>query len=272
MPLRHTCAHVAKPPHCDLNASALRLAALIAAQIERGEGLSSFLQSLRKSLESWGLWRPRQGEAPAHAGEAQSGGPFDDGAAPVTARLCTAAALQDRPDHHDPVARLRPCDLRHPDRAHPHRADPPRRGRHAAPQPRARACHGDDHRLAGDRTLACPPPPGRRRAAPCPHRQPVQRHRRGAGDPARDLRQRVARPRPRPLVLHPHQIHHSKLGGRGDRLCPGARPGDPRRHARHGQGHRRGGQPREVAAASLRQFPVGASLDQGAAHRLPDRR
>ena len=85
MPLRHTCAHVAKPPHCDLNASALRLASLIAAQIERGEGLSSFLQSLWKSLESWGLWRPRQGEAPAHAGEAKSGGPFDDGAAPVTA-------------------------------------------------------------------------------------------------------------------------------------------------------------------------------------------
>ena len=85
MPLRHTCAHVAKPPHCDLNASALRLASLIAAQIERGEGLSSFLQSLRKSLESWGLWRPRQGEAPAHAGEAKSGAPLDDGAAPVTA-------------------------------------------------------------------------------------------------------------------------------------------------------------------------------------------
>ena len=85
MPLRHTCADVAKPPHCDLNASALRLASLIAAQIERGEGLSSFLQSLRKSLDSWGLWRPRQGEAPAHAGEAKSGAPLEDGAAPSTA-------------------------------------------------------------------------------------------------------------------------------------------------------------------------------------------
>ena len=85
MPLRHTCAHVAKPPHCDLNASALRLASLIAAQIERGEGLSSFLQSLRKSLESWGLWRPRQGEAPAHSGEAKSGACLEEAAAPGTA-------------------------------------------------------------------------------------------------------------------------------------------------------------------------------------------
>src|SRR5262245_30118304 len=62
-----------------------RLASLNAAQTKRGEGLSSFLQSLQKSLESWGLWRPRQGEAPAHAGAAKSGGPVDDGAAPVTA-------------------------------------------------------------------------------------------------------------------------------------------------------------------------------------------
>ena len=85
MPLRHTCAHVAKPPHCDLNASAVRLASLIAAQIEWGEGLSSFLQSLRKSLESWGLWRPRQGEAPAHAGEAKSGACLEEAAAPGTA-------------------------------------------------------------------------------------------------------------------------------------------------------------------------------------------
>ena len=272
MPLRHTCAHVAKPPHCDLNASALRLASLIAAQIERGEGLSSFLQSLRKSLESWGLWRPRQGEAPAHAGEAKSGAPLDDGAAPGTANsarrlpykigliimilslgsgLATYAILTGLtpivPTHLVVVGMLLlnlVLVL-------------------AMVMIIAWQVTG---------TLACPPPPGRRRAAPCPHRQPVQRHRRGAGNPARDLRQRVARPRPRPLVLHPHQIHHSKLGGRGDRLCPGARPGDPRRHARHGQGHRRGGQPREVAAASLRQFPVGASLDQGAAHRLSDRR
>ena len=85
MPLRHTCDHVAKPPHCDLNASAVRLASLIAAQIEWGEGLSSFLQSLRKSLESWGLWRPRQGEAPAHSGEAKSGACLEEAAAPGTA-------------------------------------------------------------------------------------------------------------------------------------------------------------------------------------------
>jgi two-component system, NtrC family, nitrogen regulation sensor histidine kinase NtrY len=85
MPLRHTCAHVAKPPHCDLNASALKARGPYLRHRLAGEGLSSFLQSLWKSLESWGLWRRRQGEAPAHAGEAHSGGPFDDGEAPVTA-------------------------------------------------------------------------------------------------------------------------------------------------------------------------------------------
>jgi two-component system nitrogen regulation sensor histidine kinase NtrY len=63
----------------------VRLTSLIAAQIERGEGLSSFLQSLQKSLESWGLWRPRQSEAPAQAEEARSGAPLDSGSVPGAA-------------------------------------------------------------------------------------------------------------------------------------------------------------------------------------------
>jgi two-component system, NtrC family, nitrogen regulation sensor histidine kinase NtrY len=56
-------------------------------QIERGEGLSSFLQSLRNSLESWGLWRPRQGEAPAHAGAPKTEAPPTPGAAASGRRL-----------------------------------------------------------------------------------------------------------------------------------------------------------------------------------------
>ncbi len=156
--------------------------------------------------------------------------------------------------------------LRHlsdPHRPHPHRADASRRGGRAAHQPDARA--GDDrhHRLAGDRAVARPAPAGRRRAAACPHRQPVQRHRRRAGDRACHLCQHLAQPRPRSLVLRPHQIDHPELDRRGDRLSPGARPGDPRRHRRHGQGHRRGGRAGEVAAARLRQFPHRAGRHAG---------
>jgi two-component system nitrogen regulation sensor histidine kinase NtrY len=44
--------------------------------------LSSFLHSLQKTGESWGFWRLRQGEAPAHAGEVKSEAPLVAGATP----------------------------------------------------------------------------------------------------------------------------------------------------------------------------------------------
>ena len=113
---------------------------------------------------------------------------------------------------------------------------------------------------------------GRRRAAARAHRQPVQRDRRGPGHSACGLCQRLARPRPRSLVLRAHQSDHRQFGRGGHGLCPGTRPSDPHRYPRHGQGHRRGGQSGEVPAAGLRQFPRRASLDPGAADRLSDRR
>ena len=89
---------------------------------------------------------------------------------------------------------------------------------------------------------------------------------------ARALCQHLAQSRPRSLVLRSHQIDHPELDRRGDGLSARARPGDPRRHRRHGQGHRRSGRAGEVAAARLRQFPHRAGLDAGAAHRLSHRR
>ena len=157
----------------------------------RGEGLSSFLQHFREASDRVRVLAP----APQRRRAPDDRPATSPGKGPACRHRAgrsraAPAALHARPDHHDAVALLRPCDLRHPDRAHADRADPPRRGRHAADQPRARARDGGDHRLAGDGALARAPPASRGRAAACPHRQPVQRHRRGAGHPACGLCQR----------------------------------------------------------------------------------
>ena len=144
--------------------------------------LRGVFQSLQSAAERILLGRPRETMSEASGKTRQelrrsvSRRPAGPGQRPQP------PPLHARPDHRRALALLGPRHLSDPDRPHPHRADASRGGGRAAHQRDARA--GDDrhHRLAGDRAVARSAAAGRRRAAACPHRQPVQRDRGRAGD------------------------------------------------------------------------------------------
>ncbi len=121
-------------------------------------------------------------------------------------------------------------------RLHSDFADPQRR-RHAAAgerddgpaaawRDRARSVAGDagpTHRTGG-------------RAAACAHRRIILHHRRGPRDPGGYRRERYARPRPRPAVLHPHTRRNREFADRGGSLFARSRADRAIRY--HGHGHR----------------------------------
>ena len=238
----------------------------------RGKRLRSVFQSLPNAAQRMAFWRPRRAMTESCEPRREEARSRDARRPAARSRPLAPSALHARPDHHGALAVLGPRHLRHPDRAHPHRADASRGRGRSAHQSRARARHAGDHRLAGRRPLARATEAGCRRAAPCPCRQSVQRDRRRPRHPARGLRQRVARSRPRSLVLGPHQIDHPELDRCRHGLSPGARSGHPHRHARHGQGHRRGGRSGALSAAGFRHVPERPGLDQSSAHGLSHRR
>ena len=144
--------------------------------------LRGVLQSLQSAAERILLGRPRETMSKAPGKTRPVAALPSAGALPDTARGSSRHPVQTRPGRGRGLALLGLRHLSDPHRPHAHRADAWRGGGRAAHQRDARL--GDDrhHRLAGDRAVARSAAAGRRRAAACPHRQPVQRHRRRAGD------------------------------------------------------------------------------------------
>ena len=161
----------------------------------------------------------RQRRDRALASTRQAGG--NAGAGPDRGRPCPAVGL-----YH----------LHRSRRPHADFADPLRRRHAVAGECRDRAAAARRHRARSLAGGAGSPQRTGGRAAACAHRRLVLHHRSGAGDPGGDRRERHARPRPRPAVLHPHARGHREFADRRGSLS--ARPRADRALRYHGAWHR----------------------------------